>query len=142
MKATLILFFLSLTSALGAETKKIECYAKLDGPKDDPNNIYRCPKPEKCCQENGRPSCCREKDISVSAWEQAQLWGTLAGMILVLAAVMWYCRHDGDCFGNKKGQEGCCCCKRAEGPQNEDDIENVRMPPDAREAAPEEANYA
>lgn len=33
-------------------------------------------------------------------------------MIIVLALLMWYCRHDGDCCGNKKGQrrKGCCCC--------------------------------
>lgn len=142
--------------ALPVESKK-ECFADLNGPKDDPNNIYKCADSEKCCQEGGEPTCCREKDTDVAIWDQVclrtewkviflslrlhrfllkslimqsplllqvKLWGTLSVMILVLALVMWYCRHDGDCCGNKKGQEdhGCiwrCCGKKKKGPEPE-----------------------
>lgn len=95
-----------------ATDDRIECYLDENMAKDNPNNIYRCSKTEKCCKEGGLPSCCSEKPTSVAAWEQAKLWGTLAAMIIVLALLMWYCRHDGNCCGNKKGQrrKGCCCC--------------------------------
>ncbi|XP_069985917.1 uncharacterized protein [Penaeus vannamei] len=119
---------LFLALALPVESKK-ECFADLNGPKDDPNNIYKCADSEKCCQEGGEPTCCREKDTDVAIWDQVKLWGTLSVMILVLALVMWYCRHDGDCCGNKKGQEdhGCiwrCCGKKKKGPEPE----QVKMP--------------
>ncbi|KAG7153924.1 hypothetical protein Hamer_G017749 [Homarus americanus] len=117
-------------SQRGAATEKVECFADLGGDKLDPNNIYTCVTPAKCCQEEGKPSCCSEKAGSVAGFEQAQLWGTLAGLILVLAIVMWYCRHDGDCCGNKKGEQGCCCCKRKDGNNDPgDEIEEVKVPP-------------
>ncbi|XP_069944815.1 uncharacterized protein [Cherax quadricarinatus] len=115
-------------SAAGAKT---ECYANPNGDKMDPNNIYTCVSPQTCCQENAVPTCCATKETSEAVVGQAQLWGTLAGLIIVVALLMWYCRHDGDCCGNTKGKIGCCCCTRDEVPDNANtDIEKVKLPPE------------
>ncbi|XP_068233061.1 uncharacterized protein [Palaemon carinicauda] len=115
-RTLLLIFCVILKPALA----KHECFADLNGPKDDPNNIYKCNDNEKCCQDGGKPSCCREKDKSVATMEQIQLWGTLAVLILILAIVVWYCRHDGDCCGNKKGQEDKKCCGCCGGSTDDD----------------------
>lgn len=94
-----------------AKDDRIECFVDEAGDKKDPNNIYRCDKVEKCCHEQGMPTCCTEKPAETAAWEQAQLWGTVAALIIILALLMWYCRHDGNCCGKKKdkGDKGGCC---------------------------------
>lgn len=113
---------------------KYECIKDEDGPKDNPNNLYKCNKGEKCCHEGGLPSCCTEKPTEMAAWEQAQLWGTLAGMIIVLAILVWYCRHDGNCCGNKKGERGGCCnCS-----EDDSDIEIEKGPEDEEAAVYQE----
>lgn len=104
------------TTAEPTKKEKIECYVDEEGDKMNPNNIFRCVKPAECCHEEGVPTCCTKKTLAVGAWEQFVLWGTLAGLILVLALVMWHCRHDGDCCGNQKGERGCLCCKRKDQP--------------------------
>ncbi|KAG0728760.1 hypothetical protein GWK47_031825 [Chionoecetes opilio] len=111
---------------------KIECYSDVDGSKDDPNNIYNCNKAEKCCHESGLPSCCTEKPTEVAVWEQVQLWGTLVALIIILALLVWYWRHDGNYCSNEKGEQ-CSCCRRSEddshitegtaGPEDEKQLE-------------------
>jgi len=104
-----------LSAADGRKKDMIECLADLEGPNDDPNNIYHCNKLQTCCHESGVPSCCQEKDVSVAAWEQVALWSTLFGLLFFVAFVMWCCRTDGNrCRTQADGKPRCCCYRTSD----------------------------
>ncbi|XP_045615050.1 uncharacterized protein [Procambarus clarkii] len=140
MTHIIALVLLGLSIVQAEEKGKIECYANPSGSKLDPNNIYTCTSEQKCCQENGVPTCCSEKPTSEAVVGQAQLWGTLAGLILVMGALMWYCRHDGNWCGSKK---------KAKTPENDqkeleddDTLEEVKMMPEGKKPTSHDPDLA
>ncbi|KAK3860581.1 hypothetical protein Pcinc_033375 [Petrolisthes cinctipes] len=136
----LILLVCVVGVCVGGHTGDVECLADQEGDANDPNNIYTCISPQRCCQENGKPTCCLEKMAGDAAMGQVITWSVILGVLALVGVLLWFCRHDGSCY------RSCCCCCDAcmnrEGKEEEDEdedeeeeeeedgeIEEVMMPP-------------
>ncbi|KAL8614424.1 hypothetical protein ACOMHN_007760 [Nucella lapillus] len=75
-------------------TCKTKCF-KNDGLGDAQGNVYYCygdEKPE-CCEKESEFTCC-ESEGSKNAREQAQLWGTVAALVIIIGLLFVCCKSD------------------------------------------------
>ncbi|XP_076472157.1 uncharacterized protein LOC143301626 [Babylonia areolata] len=84
-------------SAMGLTCCETKCYRNEEiGDKE--GNVYFCPdddKPE-CCEQDLEFTCC-ETTATKSGREQAQLWCTVAALVLVVGLVFLCCKYDVTC---------------------------------------------
>lgn len=106
----------------------IVCKVNANKPAYHPN-IYECQSVEKCCVNEGAPSCCGT-DIKSSAMfiffpitlvvfyrfccsvEQAIMWGCLIGILLVVGIFAYCYFNDTYCCDPEPDEDGgtyCCC---------------------------------
>ncbi|KAL8579889.1 hypothetical protein ACOMHN_060743 [Nucella lapillus] len=80
-----------LVTAICCETK---CF-KADTLGEKEGNVYYCSNDQKpdCCQRNSDFTCCESSDAKT--WkEQAQLWGTVAAVAILIGVAFVCCRQD------------------------------------------------
>ncbi|KAK3103283.1 hypothetical protein FSP39_018169, partial [Pinctada imbricata] len=89
---------------------------KNDAIGDQPGNVYYCDNPDEpeCCEEDNEFKCC-ESTVNKTIREQAILFGSLAGAILLIAIAFVCIMKDVQCCGSDKTLREkcrCCCCKK------------------------------
>ncbi|KAH9505381.1 hypothetical protein Btru_058576 [Bulinus truncatus] len=90
-----------------------KCY-KDESIGDNDGNVYYCNAVglTRCCTEKGERTCCVE--IAEKNWkEQLQLWGIVAGMIVLIAILFICCKNDiSFCNSEMTLKERCYRCRK------------------------------
>ncbi|KAL8592074.1 hypothetical protein ACOMHN_032544 [Nucella lapillus] len=92
--STSLISLLLLCLYIGWGTCKTKCF-KNDGLGDVEGNVYYCygdEKPE-CCEKESEFTCC-ESEGSKNTREQAQLWGTVAALVIIIGLLFVCCKND------------------------------------------------